>query len=182
MEEWKDIKGYEGLYQVSNYGEERSLDRIVIDKNGREMCFKGKILKPNDNGNGYLFVVLSKNGDVKNHLVHKLVAETFIPNPNNYEEVHHKDHNTNNNRVENLEWIPNERHRESHNIGDKTVYQYSNGELIAVWKSAREIQRVLGYSQGHISDCCRGGHYSHTRGRWVNANTYKGFKWSYTPL
>ena len=93
---WKDIPGYEGLYQVSNLGEIKSLN---YRNTGKE-----KIIKPRKNKGGYLRVVLCKNGKQKDFLVHRLVAVAFIPNHNNYNQVNHKDENPSNNNVNNLEW------------------------------------------------------------------------------
>lgn len=98
---WKDISGYESIYQVSNLGR---VKRIVF-KNGTTEKLKEKVLKPSDNGKGYKIVGLCKNGKIKNHYIHRLVAEAFIPNPNNYEEVNHKDFNKDNNIIDNLEWV-----------------------------------------------------------------------------
>lgn len=91
MEIWKDIEGFEGLYQVSNYGRVKGLKTNTI-------------LKPNEH-TGYLRVQLSKNGKQTNHFIHRLVARTFIPNPENKPEVNHKDADKKNNHVENLEWV-----------------------------------------------------------------------------
>ena len=94
MEIWKDIKNYEGFYQVSNYGRIRSLNRIVKDTTkNRKQRIKGQILKNTDNGNGYQLVFLTKNSRRKNYYVHRLVAEHFISNPNNYKEINHKNFN-----------------------------------------------------------------------------------------
>lgn len=102
---WKDITGYEGLYQVSNYGNVRALDRYVKNKlEDRCRLLKGKPMALNDNGKGYKFVGLSKNNKRKNYYVHKLVANAFIDNPNNYTEINHKDYNKSNNNSSNLEW------------------------------------------------------------------------------
>lgn len=111
---WKDIKDYEGLYQVSNYGRVRSLDRC--DNMGRFM--DGHILSIGDNGNGYKHVGLSKNGLQKTEYVHRLVAKSFIPNPNNLPQVNHKDENPNNNCVDNLEWCTN---KYNNNYGNHKV-------------------------------------------------------------
>ncbi len=92
---WKDIEGYEGLYQVSNLGDVRSLKYAGGNK--------VKILKQG-NVNGYKRVSLHKNNKQKNYFVHRLVAMTFIPNPNNLPLVNHKDENKTNNSVDNLEW------------------------------------------------------------------------------
>lgn len=104
----KILNGYEGLYQVSNLGRIKSLDRRVKD-NARERYqnLKGKQLKFTDNGRGYQLVFLTKKSKRINKYVHRLVAETFIPNPNNLPEVNHKDLNKSNNCIDNLEWITN---------------------------------------------------------------------------
>ncbi len=96
MEIWKDIKNYEGIYQVSNYG---NVKRLY----GKGARYE-RIIKPNTTNKNYYFVVLCKNG-IRNYCrVHRLVAETFIPNPDNLPCVNHKDENKQNNNVENLEW------------------------------------------------------------------------------
>ena len=104
MEEiWKDIEGYEGLYQVSNMGRVKSVERM---KWSGKCYYKApeRILKPRKNGGGYLVVMLSKNGKVKTCRVHRLVATAFIPNPNNLPQINHIDENKGNNHMENLEW------------------------------------------------------------------------------
>ena len=102
-EVWKNVVGYEGLYQVSNLGNVRSVDRNIF--NGKTLAKKrGKTMKSYVVRNGYVSTRLSKNGEVKNCLVHRLVAMAFIPNPNNLPQVNHKDENKQNNHVDNLEW------------------------------------------------------------------------------
>ena len=96
---WKDIKGYEGLYQISNYGEVKSLEKKAGFSTRKE-----KILKQHLDKDGYVKVYLCKNNKVKFLSVHRLIAEAFIPNPNNFPQINHKDENKQNNKIENLEW------------------------------------------------------------------------------
>lgn len=100
---WKDIPGYEGFYQASTEGRVRSVDRIVKKWDGKKLV-KGRILIPSANLGGYLFVELFMDGVGKIKTIHRLVAEAFIPNPDNLQQINHKDENKKNNRVENLEW------------------------------------------------------------------------------
>lgn len=105
QEIWKDIKHYEGLYQVSNLGNVKTLDKYVNSgiKNNNKVKRKGKLLKQY-NKRGYLQVTLTHNNKRKYVGVHRLVAQAFIPNPNNLPQVNHKDEDPLNNHVENLEW------------------------------------------------------------------------------
>ena len=93
-EVWKDIAGYEGHYQISNYGRVKSFK-------GR----KPRILSTCNDSKGYPKVTFTENGKMKNYLIHILVAKAFIPNPNNLPVVHHRDSNPRNNHVDNLEWV-----------------------------------------------------------------------------
>lgn len=104
MEIWKDIEEYEGLYQVSNLGRVRSLDRVVEGKSSSIRLHRGKILSPGVNSTGYYMVVLCKDGHTHAYTIHRLVSNTFIPNPNNYTHINHKDENKLNNNIKNLEW------------------------------------------------------------------------------
>lgn len=106
-EEWREVVGYEGLYQVSNYGNVKSYDRYYTLLNGGIRLHKGKILK--QHCRIYNKVVLSKNGIIKTFDVHRLVALAFIPNPhpNEWNQVNHKNEDKTNNRVTNLEWCDN---------------------------------------------------------------------------
>ena len=109
MEEiWKDIKGYEGLYQVSNLGRIKSLDKVIIRKDGIEYIKRGTILKPSTNTGGYLQIGLSKNGIRKLFRIHRLVAIAFIPNPHNKPFIDHINTIKTDNKVENLRWVTRE--------------------------------------------------------------------------
>lgn len=188
MEEiWKDIVGFEGLYQVSNMGRVKSLERDWICGNHNSVRhLEEHIVEPEKMKKGYLRISLNKDGVRKRIMLHRLVAEAFIPNPNNLPQVNHKNEDKALNTVENLEWCTNEY---NHNYGthnqrvseamvnnpkrSKLVYQYTlDGELVAIWSSTNECGRN-GYGQGMVAACCRGEY-----GR----RTYKGHKWSYKPL
>lgn len=99
---WKDITGFEGMYQVSNQGRVRSLDRTITMKNGGTRFCKGKVLKPTVNSSGYLHLGLGKG---VYQYVHRLVAQEFLPNPDNLPEVNHEDGDKRNNEVTNLRWV-----------------------------------------------------------------------------
>lgn len=167
-EYWKDIKGYEGLYMVSNLGRVKSL-------NYRNTGQK-KVLKTPLSSCSYREVALCKNCKYKVVLVHRLVAEAFIPNPDNLPQVNHKDEDKSNNRVDNLEWCDakyncnySKHNKKSKENKGKIVCQYSiDGEFIALYRSASMVQKQLGYYSKYISRCCRG-----------EANTAYGYKWKY---
>lgn len=100
MEQWKDVLGYEGIYQISNFGNVKRLSIVLHNR-----FYKEKLLTIcHNSGTGYDFVCLRKNDKDKNFSVHRLVAQTFIPNPNNLSDVNHIDGNKQNNSIENLEW------------------------------------------------------------------------------
>jgi HNH endonuclease/NUMOD4 motif len=103
-EVWRDIRGYEGLYRVSNIGRVMSLSRIIDDGQGRNRFIRPRIREPIRQIGRYPEVMLAKDGCIENILVHRLVAKAFIPNPKRLPVVHHKDEDKSNNRVENLEW------------------------------------------------------------------------------
>ena len=150
---WCPIKGYEGLYEVSDKGRVRSI------KFGKE-----RILKPLRNTCGYLQVQLWKNGEQKMYLVHRLVAQTFTPNPDNLTEVNHKDEDKDNNSVQNLEWCDRKYNINYGNRNQmvsiklsKPILQYTkSGEFVREWKSTHDVERNLGYFHNFISYCCNG--------------------------
>lgn len=168
MEEvWRCVKNYEGIYQVSTKGRVRSLKFNKI-----------KILKPYKTikRGGYLEVYLRIPGSRKNYKVHRLVAEAFISNPNNYKEVNHIDEDKENNNVDNLEWCD---HYYNNSYGSKPikngtshskkVEQYSiGGVLIKIFNSQTEAAIKTNSTQRGISDCCRG-----------KIKTHNGFIWKY---
>ena len=154
-------------FKVSNLGR-------LINLNYRGTG-RAKLMEPFDNGHGYLQVHLSKNKITKTFLVHRLVSEIFIPNPNNLTEINHIDEDKTNNRVDNLEW---KSHKDNCNHGtrnervakalSKRVLQLSlTGDLIREWPSTAECERN-GFNHGHVADCCNG-----------KQKTHKGFRWEY---
>lgn len=190
QEVWKDIPNYEGLYQVSNLGKIKSLERKVKKYNG-ERIVRERILKQSYEKK-YMHVQLSKNGKTITRLVHRLVAETFIDNPNNLKEVNHIDANTRNNNVNNLEWCTryeNMQHAKQmglikHNSGEKCYWYKKYGKehtrskkiiqltkqgiKIKEWDSLADVERELNIKKGNICKCCKG-----------ERKTTGGFKWEY---
>ena len=176
MEEeiWKDIKGYEGYYQVSNLGRVKSLERTY--KSGRNGCAtkttKEKILKFKPAKNGYLYSALCKDGHKQWIHPHRLVAEAFVPNPYAYKYVNHKDECKTNNRADNLEWCT-AKYNTNYGTGlsrrRKQLLQLDlDGNLIREWECASTAEREGGYDNRRISEVCLG-----------KRNHYKGFKWRY---
>lgn len=180
IEYWRPVVGYEGLYEVSNKGRVRSLDRYIKDRNGNYTHFlKGRILSQATIRKGYKQVQLSKDGTQTPKRVHRLVAEAFIPNPLNLPQINHKDCNPSNNSVENLEWCDA---KYNSNYGDRTekvkigninnpskskrVNQFDlDGVLLKTWPSLSEAARI--YSRT-IGDAVRG-----------RQRTSNGFVWRY---
>lgn len=179
MEIWKPIKGYEGLYEVSNLGRVKSLPR-------RGTYGIEHILKPSPNKKGYPQVQLCKNSEYCPKRVHRLVAENFIPNPDNLPQVNHIDGNKLNNNVENLEWCTNEyNYKHSIKMGlRKNAYKNLTGskhyksvivnqftldnKFVKTWLCVRDIERELGFNNRNICACCRG-----------KRPTAYGYKWVY---
>lgn len=183
MEEiWRDVVGYEGLYEVSNLGNVRSLFRYK------------KQLKWNVLGSGYASVQLFKEKVGTRLLVHRLVAKAFLPNLDGLPVVNHKDENKLNNNVDNLEWCT-QQYNLAYNDGyrkraDNTRWFYDeirvrfkennpaiklpviqmnlSGEFIKEWPSAKDAVVALGYKSDHICECCKG-----------KRETSNGFRWKY---
>ena len=154
MEEWRDIKRYEGYYQVSNTGKVKSLERTVRNGRGYKIIPE-KILEGYDNGNGYLYVKLCKEGKRNQYRINRLVAMAFIPNPNNLPEVNHKDENPKNNCVDNLEWCTRQYNVEYSKAKAVIGINKVSG-LILEFPSAREAERQTGISNKNICDCLKG--------------------------
>ena len=175
-EVWKDAVGYEGLYKVSNKGNVYSVERI----SSQGVKIGGQTLKPsNNNRGGYPRLDLRRNGIRKNESVHRLVAEVFIPNPNNYPEVNHKDENKTNNNVSNLEWCTR-KYNNNHGTRTEKVRQKLSKKVRAINVETGEVFRFnsiaeavrKGYHSGSVSRACRGIYYT-------TGHLYKGHRWAY---
>ena len=162
---WKPIKGWEGKYEVSNLGVVRN-------------AITGHILKQHDAGYGYMQVLLSRSRREHYHaLVHRLVAQAFVPNPNNLPQVNHKDENKYNNLPHNLEWCTamyNMHYGEASKIRwemarkslSKPVIQYKDGKEIARYPSSRAAAKALGVSPSSISAALTGKNHSCAGFQW----------------
>ena len=177
-EVWKDIPGYEKLYQVSNIGRIKMLERNIVDSWGRKVHKKEHILKPRT-GNRYYMIALYKNRKREDLLIHRIVAETFIPNPENKPFINHKDENCFNNSVENLMWCTQKENmnwgtineRMSKNSKSKRkVNQYDmDGNYIKTWDCMTDFfkSKNMPFKTG-IIECCKG-----------NIKSSMGYKWKY---
>lgn len=187
IEIWKDIIGYEGWYVVSNYGRVRSVDRFVNNKCGACRFVIGQECRQHIDKGGYCRVGLKKNGKHKNAPVHRLVAESFIPNPQNKKQVNHKNGIKTDNSVENLEWVSaseNCIHKynvlgyKSNMVGrkgknnplSKIVLQIKDGVVIAEFYGTMEAQRHTGIKSPQICQCCSG---------YKGTKTAGGYVWKY---
>lgn len=163
MEEWKDIKNYKGLYQVSNKGRIRNT--------------KGEILAYDTTPNGYCRVHLCKKGKAKWHTIHRLVAKAFIPNPDNLPQVNHKDEDKVNNNVENLEWCDNKyntkygtRNKRISNaqINNKSISQPVKCiETDIIYPSIMEAERQTGIFNTAIGKVCKGERKTAGHCHWI---------------
>ena len=175
-----DIEGFAN-YQITDDGK-------VWSKNTK------RYLTPTKSQDGYLRVKLCYgDGRYKNVSVHRIVAKMFIPNPNNYPQINHKDECKTNNTVENLEWCTqqdnntyNGRHtkcaekiKKSNTIrSGKPINQFTlDGKLVANYPTAWEASRQTGFTKQGIMIACHGGQMK--KGKWVNTFQYKGYKWEY---
>lgn len=157
---WKEIRGHEGVYLISSGG------RVFNQKTHQ-------YLKPSKKSNGYYHVCLCY-GERKDYLVHRLVAEYFIPNPLNFPQVNHKDENKLNNSVDNLEWCTskyNVNYGKGSTARNQRVIQYDmNGNAIKIWNSIKEASEALNIKYQGISRCCRNMRKSTGGYIWTYAN------------
>ena len=189
MEEiWKDIEGYEGIYQVSNLGRVRSLDRYIIKphpKNGVPTRYfqRGRVIVLYPCSNGYINIVLQAKGVYKHFMVHRLVAKAFVSGYFEGAEVNHKDFNRQNNRADNLEWLTHSDNQKydndvtasaterAHRDKRKPIIQMKmDGEFVREWPSIRSVHIALGHSKGNISGAC------HQR---YGCKTCGGYRWRF---
>ena len=188
MEEiWKEIPGFDGAYQISNFGNVRSCDRMIYYKKGNPSApckhEKSRTINQHKSNSGYYRVGLRKNTIRKFYSVHRLVAQTFLDNPDNKPQVNHIDGNRENNRVDNLEWVTSSENINhafqtglSHGLrGDLSphkvaVLQYEkDGTLVKEWSCIADAARFL---NGNITGIC-------SACRQKNCKTYKGYIWRY---
>lgn len=166
------MKGYEELYLISSEGRVLSLPKSISTKNPHGEIVrhtKAKFLKPHLRGRGeqlYPAVTLTKDGESKAYSLHRLVAEAFIPNPNEYTEINHKDENPLNYSIDNLEWCSHQYNIEYSK--NKAVAQYFDDEIIAEYKSIKYASELTGISRTAINNALLG--YSQTAG---------GYRWKY---
>ena len=177
---WKDIKGYEHKYQISNFGNVKIKENKFMKMNMgeiREHIQKEKIMKPTNNGKNYLKIGLYKDNKHKNKYIHRLVAEHFLDNKYNLPQVNHKDGNKHNNHINNIEWVSAKEnmHHSKNKLKNipgfnqrKPVLQIdlTTNKVIKEYCSASEAQRQTNIS--HISSVCRN-----------ERNHAGGFKWKY---
>lgn len=174
-EKWADIKGYEGIYQVSTSGRVKSLPRVIKQRNAYteiEKYHPGQTLRQSTEKDGYKVVSLCNHGKRKTGKVHRLVAEAFIQNSDNLPEVNHKDGNKANNSVNNLEWCTSSQNRmhayrtglQKPPVGEKMpnckpVEMLENGKVVARFGSVSAACLYLGLkktAKSDISRCCKG--------------------------
>lgn len=168
QEIWKDISGYEGIYQVSNLGRVRSITHFTPIKNDKKIVY-GKILNQTPITSGYLSVNFCVNKKRKKCLVHRLVAQAFIPNPQNLTQVNHIDENKLNNDYRNLEWCTYEYNNNYGSHNEKIAKPIYCIELSKTFSSLTQASKELGINMTSLSRSCN--NPKHTCG---------GFHWKFT--
>lgn len=176
FEFWQDIPGYEGLYQASTYGKIRSVERICIRGRGGKVVLPEKIMAQGTDRDGYSIVGISVNSKKQLKKVHRLIAETFLPNPLNFSQVNHKDEVKSNNFVSNLEYCDCKYNirfgsgiERSAQKRRKRVLQFDlAGNYLKTWDTAADVERELGVYASSICRCCNG-----------KMRIAYGYKWKY---
>lgn len=163
-EVWVGIKGYENMYQISNLGRVKSLERWVNHGLSEKQFVENKILKPRLYNNGYFFIVLCRDGKKKNSSIHRLVASAFIENIGNKEWVNHKNGIKIDNDVNNLEWVTSSENRihafttglqKPHSL-KPIIANKKNGEFVGKFESIHDASRKLNLLPSHICSVCSG--------------------------
>lgn len=174
-EVWKPVQGYEGLYEISNLGRLKSPQKVVNGKEGRLHTLKERMLNPRVNQTGYYHTALYKNGKPKWYTVHRMVALSWIDNPENKPHINHKDSNRLNNRVDNLEWC-------THGENMKHGFLYGNktqkGEKNNAAKITREIAEAVRalYAEGNLTQWQVGERFGLARCHVKDITTHKIWK------
>lgn len=188
---WKDIPNYEGLYQVSNQGRVKSLAAIVVSPRQKSYLKKERILKLNKTRSGYIDVQLSKNGVIKHHRIHKLVALAFLPNPSRLPQINHINENKEDNRAINLEWCTCEYNinygtgikrraasfRKKH--GTPVVQLTMDGDFVARYESIKDAEIATGICGSNIRAYARHKAYRNKAGNYTPRLSAGGYKWEY---
>lgn len=182
VEEWRPVVGYEGLYEVSDWGNVRSLDVYLPSKGGSVALRRGRLLKQHFDKDGYCRVGVHKNGKGSTVAVHRLVAEAFVPNLDNLPIIDHIDGHRDNNMADNLRWFTvslnnsteQARKRKSiaasrRNDNKVKIRQYSlGGEPLRDFNSSMDMERELGFDRSSVIRVCQG-----------KQHTSYGYKWEY---
>lgn len=199
VEEWRDIQGYEGLYQVSDWGRVKSLDRVLTQKCrwGSDVThlYPSTILIPSKSKQGYMRVRLSKPHKSRCFFLHILVWETFNGVKPKGMQVNHIDEDKTNNALWNLNLMtPKENtnygtcisRRVKTRMNNPNIFEHIEkidiitGEILEHYISSGEASRKnKGFSVNKIRQCCNGGYFDYRRNKWVNTNQYKGFCWRF---